>query len=371
MSHSLRLCFSIVICLIIRVEIGASASQPAKSTSGCLHGDVAESFFAFIESSGAKSSVELFDKLSTHPCYSRLLTRPILNPVSFALHNQEVTTQFPRIVLHHGDLTFMLTGDPTKVSSDLLEIITFDTQKSAYRFSLVNFRAADPKQKLFKDASNVEFEQLSDPSFAGLSKCSMCHALDATESRPRWGMPPLFQVPFGQANDHIYAGSEQMQRWQEFRKTLADRELGVLYRFLQIRTRTAEDGTIEFIDQPNQALATDLERQNVPRVARILKTAPTYAQLRFALMAVLLGEEDLRGYFSTTGWQQRVAAFKTGLKERLTRNAPLLQASPKTLISLIEKDIVDYDTESVRTVLERLQALSLAATAGCSPGIFE
>jgi len=322
----------------------------------CLDGDALDGFFEFIKSSQSSSTVDLFKKMNGDNCYSQLLESPILNPVSFALHNDSVTTRFPRIVLHHGDLTFMVVGNPTEPSSDILEIISFDTKKIAYRFSLVNFRAADPSNRFFKDAANVDFIQIAktDPTFHGLLQCSECHALDATESRPRWGMPPLFQTPFGQANEKIYAGSEQLNRWHEFQKTISDADLGILYRFLKIRTNTLSDGTVEFLDKPNEKLATSLERLNLKRVGRLLRSSANYPRFQFALMAVLLGETNLQGYFTDAAWSARILGFKSGLETRLTKNKAMLQASPDQLLPLIAKDIEDANTESVKTVLTRV-----------------
>jgi hypothetical protein len=309
--------------------------------------------FNFIQTKKISTQVDFFKTAKADPCYASLLQNPVLAPVSFALHNQEVSAAFPRIIMHQKNMTIMTNGDVRDGSSNILEIITFDEVKKAFLFSLINFASVDPNTKFIRDASYFKFEDLKDPSFKDLTNCALCHALDGEkELRPRWGLGPIFQIPFGQADEKIFANSKQMQTWQVFLKTLNDKDLGVLYRYLNLPLRE-NNGTIEFVGKPNQSLAHSLEVENLKRVGRFLKTSPMYPKYQCMLVATLLGYSDAPSFLSNSDREAQIKKFK-GTIDPNREGKELLTVPDDQLLNAIGANIEGKSRRSVKLILERV-----------------
>ena len=346
---------------LILFIFGAVLSLNANAATGICppsQSEKIDDFFSFIQSEKIHNSPEFFEKVRQSPCYSGLLQNPILNPVSFALHGELITPQFPRILIHENGLTLMMVGNPKEPSSNILEIITFDSHKKKFLFSLVNFNAS-PEREFTRDAADFGFakEYPGDTAFKGILQCAFCHKLESNESIPRWGMPPLFQVPFGQANEVIYAGSAQMAKWTEFQKTFHDADLGKLYRYLDLKTQTLQDGSIFFERRPNSALSAEIEKQNIARVGRVLQSAANYPRYQFALIAVLLDTTDIKSYLSASTWSDQLSRFTATVEPRGLPNKELfnnLKDPTKNPLESILQNIIAFNFDSAGLILNRV-----------------
>ena len=175
---------------------------------------------SLIQANSVSNTQDLLKVMKSDSCLADMFKNPVLNSLSFALHGDLVSPEFPRIVLFKAGLTFMFVGNPDEPASQLLEVISFDSKNSKFQFSLINFNTANKNLRFMEDASEVDFFALekTDTTFSNLMACAICHRMEASESRPRWGSSPFYQTPFGAANESIFKGSRQYNEWQKFQK---------------------------------------------------------------------------------------------------------------------------------------------------------
>jgi hypothetical protein len=326
------------------------------SACGLLTNNQFDEIVSLIQKNKISSTQGLLTQMKSDSCFVDMFKNPILNPLSFALHGELVSPEFPRIVLFKPGLTFMFVGNPAVPASQLLEVISFNQKTATFQFSLINFNTPDKSLEFMADAAKVDFFALekTDPTFSGLMACSFCHAMEATESRPRWGTPPLYQTPFGAANEQIFKGSRQYDQWQVFQKTLGDPAKNALYRFLEIETRADADGNIMFPKKPNSSLTLELEDRNLDRVARILRTAPGYAKKKFALAGVLRGEFNIRPYFTDEEWHQRLDQVRNSLRRSIDSDR-LKLLDDVAFVEGVTQDTTAQNRMSLRTILDRVE----------------
>jgi hypothetical protein len=185
-----------------------------------------------------------------------------------------------------------ISGDKSKESAELLEVIGFDRTQRSYRFGVVNFNAAETGEVFISDAEEKDFSSLIHPSYHSFQKCNMCHALDGHDPVPRWSNGPIFQNAFGQSQGVIYPKTAQAAEWQRFLVTLNDPVKGERYRLVGVDYQ--DDGpTVRFPRNPNFSLAQNLEATNVKRVARLIEDSSNYEDVKSALIAVLSGPTNL------------------------------------------------------------------------------
>jgi hypothetical protein len=231
------------------------------------------------------------------PRYSRLVENPVLNPRSFALHGSDVVPRFPRIVLHDRNFVLQVTGDPSKVSSEIIESFEFNPEDQRLHFQIINFPARATNEMFVEDAESADFQHMKHPSYGTIVACSGCHGLEAPDSRPRWGAGPFWQTPFGGIDETIFAASPAARDWDTFQNTLKDSSDGKRYRLLKLsRTQTLANGDQLLLDHPNSALTATLDQMNLRRIAHLVTSSDFYPPLQYAVAAAFLGCDELESF---------------------------------------------------------------------------
>jgi hypothetical protein len=266
-------------------EATGSAAAPASSAMGTTYADLKSELMQ----RSVGSVDEMLEVLSTSERFRALVRNPVLEEVSFAIHGREVSPRFPRIVMHDGNVLMHTLGDPSSPAAQSVELMELVPEDRRFHYRVINFAAKDTPNWFVDEAEHADFTTMG-PAFDGFIECAMCHALEATESRPRWPTSPIWQTPYGKVNERIAPGSKEMVGWQSFEATLADPEKGRRYRTLGLsRTETASDGALVFLDRPNAALAQAISRMNRQRVARIITTSTGFATHEIAVVGAFFG----------------------------------------------------------------------------------
>ena len=141
---------------------------------------------------------------------------------------------------------------------------------------------------------------------------------------------------------------------RNFKKTLSDPIKNVLYRYLEIETKTDETGNILFPKKPNLSLTAQIEDENLPRIARVLRTAPGYQKKKFALAGVLRGDFNIRPYFTDQEWHERLDQLRKSLRQGNDNDA-LKRLSDEDFVIAITKDTTEQSRMSLRTILTRVE----------------
>lgn len=263
-------------------------------------------------------SIGSFDGLLKYfqsaPRFEELLKNPVLNERSKALHLKLVSPTFPRIVMHGGNLTMMILGDPRLDEAQFLEIIEFVPETRSYAFRLINFHAKGTDEEFVDDANAADFTKFKDPIFQSAANCFICHQMEANESRPRWMTGPIWQTPFGEVDDVLHFGSKDFENWKLFQKTYADPVLGARYRALKLsKIKELDDGSLVFADQPNQKLSDFMDGQNAYRIARIIEGSKNFTKYEPAIVSSFFSCGEMSQFLRPTEAAAREASVKNSI----------------------------------------------------------
>lgn len=274
--------------------------------------------YALLKQTILTESIGSFDELlqffKHSPTFKPLLENPVLNERSKALHMKLVTPAFPRIVMHGGNLTMMVLGDPRLDEAQLVEIIEFLPATRTYAFRAINFHAKGTNEEFIDDADNADFDHFKDPTFKDVESCSACHQMEAKESRPRWMTGPIRQTPFGEVNNTLHAGSMDFENWRVFQSTYADTVLGARYRQLKLsRMKELSDGSLLFVDQPNEKLSDFMDKQNDLRIARLIEASPNFSKYEPAIVASFFSCGEMSEFLPESEISLREAAVKSAM----------------------------------------------------------
>lgn len=303
---------------------GVSAAAIARSGFYCEEPSAADSLdplspnaltFAKLKELIVANRIRSVDQLlayfAGHPVYRGFLDNPVLNKRSNALHAEDVSAAFPRLVLHQHRMVMMMVTDTRKLSSQQLEIIEYVPEDHRYEFRLINFAVFGQPTMFVERAGNTAFSfrdgnelvrlpPFTDPSFEGVQACGACHDralsgyypwLDDRYLLPRWSVAPIWNPAFGGRSHH-----EDPAQWARFEATYASTTLGQRFRSLPPIRVERSDGDVYFPDRPNLALANHFNRMNFHRIASYLTESPRWAGLEFATVAAFLGCDDLPGF---------------------------------------------------------------------------
>ena len=191
---------------------------------------------------------DLLRFFARHPVYRGFLENPVLNDKSFALHRADVGPSFPRLVIHQHRMIIMMVTDPSKTSSDELEIQEYIPAAHKFMFRIVNFAAKGTPEMFVDDAGTTPISFLGHdgkavfiPPFTRkysgtIGSCNSCHDRGGSfepyhanaDLLPRWNVPSLWKQPFPET---IEAGSEQAANWELFQQTLKDPSLPSAFAF--------------------------------------------------------------------------------------------------------------------------------------------
>jgi len=274
--------------------------------------------YAHLKQAIQSRSIESFDDLlkffDKSPLFKTLLENPVLNERSKALHSDLVSATFPRIIMHGGNLTMMVLGDPRLDESQFLEIIEFLPSTRTFAFHVINFHAKGTDEEFVDDANTARFENFKDPTFKNVDNCLTCHQMEAHESRPRWMTGPLWQTPFGAVENVLHAGSRDFENWKLFQATYADSVLGARYRAVKLsRMKELDDGSLAFVDRPNQKLTNFLDRLNNQRVARVIEASPNFTKYAPAIVASFFSCGQMSKFLPATEIAGRETAVRTAI----------------------------------------------------------
>lgn len=276
--------------------------------------------------------------LATDPAYRQMQKSSVLERRSGALHDEEVSAAFPRIVMGDGNLSLHLTADPSRLGHNLIEIIEYVPALGEFKFHLVNFALRGTKDLFFDDPTGLnsdtaEFDRLMDlygkTTGGTLARCDSCH-LSGYMISPRedlaqnWG-PGIsnFRV-YGGVDGRISKGSEEAKDFEKFRKTLADPLAGTLYRAMGVNFSTDVTGDIVFPDHPLEALDRHVVNLARRRAAAKLKEFSKYPRFSYAIVGALLNCPNLPDFFTDNSRVVHEARLRTMLNRPESPMIPVL-----------------------------------------------
>src|SRR5665213_374660 len=192
----------------------------------------------------------------THPLYRPLVQNAVLERRSFALHEDQVTDEFPRIVMTSENLTMHLTSDTARLGDRLIEVIEFIPQTAQFKFDLINFGEGTAAPEFFENADNavLPFDRISKQTGGAVFSCSACHANATDEGFGNLHWSPLDGLArvYGTGLDLIQKGSPEYAAFQKFLAVKSDPVRGALFQELDLKIATDSDGNIIFANTPNQ-----------------------------------------------------------------------------------------------------------------------
>lgn len=220
-----------------------------------------------------KSSQNLLQFFSSSKQYRPFINSPVLEFESDALHGDEVSERFPRIVLGDGTMTLHLIGDPRSKGSQLVEFIEYLPDEGHYSFSVINFALwGDSRMFLedleFKTHIDSEIQRLYTQSIGQFFSCAACHSASSGTMLPVWNAGSSLHKAFGHGDDFVDRLEEKS--FEQFLNTQNDPQLGVLYKYLNIDFSRTSDG-IEFGQKPNQRLTRLIFKSLRERLAYSLR----------------------------------------------------------------------------------------------------
>lgn len=284
-----------------------------------------------------KSSQELLRFFRNSPQYKPFVNSPVLEFESDALHGEEVSAQFPRIVLGDGTLTLHLIGNPRSKSSQLVELAEYIPCTGRYSFSVVNFAIwGDPRMFLedidYQTQVDTETSALYTRTTGEFITCAGCHASTGNSLMPIWNPRSSLHRAFGNGDDFI--DPIQSESFTEFLKTREDLELGKLYRELNIEYKESYQG-IKLVQNPNQRLTEHIFKSLRARLAFFL-TDSVRAPRIYATAGALMGCDNIESFVPHSIRPQHQQAL---LKELGTYPIPMSQINPRSLVDGHDTDI--------------------------------
>lgn len=219
------------------------------------------------------------------------LENPVLLRTSRALHAEEVTPNFPRIVMFGGNLIMQTVGDLTKAASNTIEIIEYLPIEMRFRFAVINFNALGYQSMFVPEAAFLDFSTLEPADlFKGSDSCSKCHyasrGLDPKTVFPRWNPYPIYLQAYGRIADTIDKASQEFQHWRSFKAELAG-EGGARYRLLDLSPVVDLGDRVVFTASPNQKLGQQINRHKAEIFYGRIVASPKWPRLSNAVKAVL------------------------------------------------------------------------------------
>jgi hypothetical protein len=186
---------------------------------------------------------------------------------------QPATFEKPRALLFTQDAKFILAFNdiPDADGKKRLEMVQFRDDQDVFEFYSIRF---DNESSAHEKA--VFFSE-KDPYI-----CSKCHYDDL---RPNWDPFPITAGVFGSSNDRIFFGSKENEGLEAFSRV---RHQGP-YSFLPpLKIADDPNGTgYRLVSQPNKTLGEAVNKLNLRRIRRILKSNPMYPSCRYALTLAL------------------------------------------------------------------------------------
>lgn len=239
-----------------------------------------------------RSSEELLDFFGKSPRYRDLVSYPVLEPRSKALHNEYVTPAFPRIVMGLGNLALHLIGNPAEQSHQLVEIMEYLPESGLFRPHLINFALSDTDIAFVDDPDKMVYfgpgsvREAYAKTVGSIQTCRGCHGNNPV--LPIWNTKGRLLRAFGNSQDRIAKDSDDYPNFQKFLATLNDSQAGKLYQKLRIQYTITETGDIEFPGRPNRRFTDHIFSLAEARLAHDVASDPSYPRLQYMIAAALL-----------------------------------------------------------------------------------
>lgn len=250
-----------------------------------------------------RSSEQLLEFFDKTPPYQILLKDPVLERESDAIHGDDVTPEFPRIVMHGGNLVMHLIGDPSALGRELVEISEYQPSSGRYAFSVINFAMSDPELMFLEDIEyKSRFDADTDAAYqrtvGRAFSCGVCHNPVPGTLLPIWSPLSSLAKTYSDGDDRIRADGAEAEEFGRFLEMQRDPELGKLYRRLKIHAERDAAGNYTFPNHPNQNLTKFIHDDIRARLAFQMQNSPRYPKLQYALFGAIFNCGNLEGFFS-------------------------------------------------------------------------
>jgi len=246
------------------------------------------------------SSQAMLHFLATTPQYQPLLQSAILERKSFALHGDQVTDEFPRIVMSSGNLTVHLTSDMSKKGDRLIEVVEFDPASTQLKFDLINFGGPTGTPEFYEKADNafLPFDKIGQETGGAVFSCSACHSSSGDEGFGNIHWSPLdgLQRVYGGGADLIPRGSEEFAAFQKFLAVKNDPVRGTIYQDLKLNYLTDKDGNIIFPGQPNEKFTEHVYETARRKGAASMQKFSGYTNYQYAIAGALMNCADIQSF---------------------------------------------------------------------------
>lgn len=238
------------------------------------------------------SSQAMLHLFATMPEYQPLLKSAVLERKSFALHSDQVTDEFPRIVMSSGNLTMHLTSDTTRKGDRLIEVVEYDPISTDLKFDLISFGSPTSVPEFYEKADNgfLPFDKIGQETGGAVFACSACHssADDVGFNNLHWGpLDGLLRV-YGTGVDRIEKDSDEYAAFQKFLAVKSDPVRGALFQELRLNIASDKDGNIIFPGQPNEKFTEHVYETARRKVAASLLKFSGYSNYQYALAGALM-----------------------------------------------------------------------------------
>lgn len=192
----------------------------------------------------------------------------------------------PRIVLfgRGARLVLAFTGDPARPSYQTMQVLEFSDDGSFHPHE-IDFE----QTQVNSNETNLSQVQPRTPHIVdNPQSCARCHGND---SHPIWDAYDLWPGFYGSVDDHIAADSPEGQNYRQFRNGpgATGRYAALIYPSGSTVSPYGEGLGPSLGFAPNLRLTKLFMQLNARRVARIIRSAPRYRNLRARLASGSLG----------------------------------------------------------------------------------
>ena len=249
-----------------------------------------------IENKDIRSTEQLLKYFGQDPKYRTLLHSAVYERESFALHFDQVSPEFPRILLGADDLVMHFTGHPDSPGHNFIELAELNAKEGRFSFNLIHFFGDAKKPEFIEDASlhlTIEkMEELTEQTGGGVSNCTSCHSNGILEGPPfdnlNWSPRGRLSRVFGSQNGKIQKGSQEYSDFQKFLGTLSDSKQGSLYQLIPKSFQRDSEGNIVFPENPVQSFTDHTYELANRKVVAGLRKFSAYENYQYMLAAALL-----------------------------------------------------------------------------------
>ena len=244
-----------------------------------------------------KSSQDLLHFFASNSKYQGLTRNAILERRSFALHDDQVTDEFPRIVMSDGNLTLHLTSDTPRLGDRLIELIEYDPKAADFNFKLISFGSKTGEPEFFETPAdgNLPRARLNTETGGSVQNCSNCHTngADGGFENLHWGPLDGLGRVYGTGRDLIEKNSDEFKSFQKFLNVKNDPARGVLFQDLGLKISSDNSGNIVFPDSPNQHFTEHVYETARRKMAASIRKFSGYREYQYSVAAALLNCQDL------------------------------------------------------------------------------